>query len=37
MVLRVLDPSNETTPPLGVLAPRVASLAGATVGFISNG
>ncbi len=37
MVLQVLDPSNETTPPLGVLAPRVASLAGATVGFISNG
>ena len=37
MVLRVLDPTNETAPPLGTPAPRLASLAGATVGFISNG
>jgi hypothetical protein len=33
----VLDPTNETTPPLGQKAPRLASLAGAAVGFISNG
>lgn len=37
MVLQVLDPTNETAPPLGQPAPRLASLAGATVGFISNG
>ncbi len=37
MALQVLDPTNETTPPLGHLAPRLASLAGKTVGFISNG
>jgi hypothetical protein len=37
MVLQVLDPTNETAPPLGQPAPRVASLAGKTVGFISNG
>jgi hypothetical protein len=37
MVLQVLDPTNETAPPLGEPAPRLASLAGATVGFISNG
>ena len=37
MVLRVLDPTNETTPPLGTPAPRPISLAGAIVGFISNG
>jgi hypothetical protein len=37
MVLQVLDPTNETAPPLGRPAPRLASLAGATVGFISNG
>jgi hypothetical protein len=33
----VLDPTNETAPPLGQPAPRLASLAGKTVGFISNG
>ena len=37
MVLQVLDPTNETTPPVGLRAPRLASLAGKTVGFISNG
>jgi hypothetical protein len=37
MVLQVLDPTNETAPPLGQPAPRLVSLAGATVGFISNG
>ena len=37
MALQVLDPTNETAPPLGEPAPRRASLAGKTVGFISNG
>jgi hypothetical protein len=37
MVLQVLDPTNETAPPVGKRAPRPASLAGKTVGFISNG
>jgi len=37
MALRVLDPTNETVAPLGQPAPRLASLAGKTVGFISNG
>ena len=37
MTLRILDPTNETAPPQGQLAPRPASLAGKTVGFISNG
>jgi hypothetical protein len=37
MALQVLDPTNETAPPLGRTAPRMASLAGTTVGFISNG
>ena len=37
MVLQVLDPTNETVPPLGQVAPRLSSLAGKTVGFISNG
>ena len=37
MVLQVLDPTNETAPPLGQLAPRLNSLHGKTVGFISNG
>jgi hypothetical protein len=37
MPLQVLDPTNETVPPLGQPAPRLASLAGKTVGFISNG
>jgi hypothetical protein len=37
MALQVLDPTNETSPPLGQPAPRLASFAGKTVGFISNG
>jgi hypothetical protein len=37
MTLQVLDPTNETTPPIGRPAPRPVSLAGKTVGFISNG
>jgi len=37
MVLHVLDPTHEAAPPLGVLAPRLAGLAGARIGFISNG
>jgi hypothetical protein len=37
MVFQVLDPTNESTPPLGQLAPRPGSLRGKTVGFISNG
>jgi hypothetical protein len=37
MPLKVLDPTTETTPPLGQPSPRPASLAGKTVGFISNG
>jgi hypothetical protein len=37
MVLQVLDPTNETVPPLGETAPRPASLAGKTIGLVSNG
>jgi hypothetical protein len=37
MVLRVLDPTNETTPHSGARALRLDSLAGKTVGVISNG
>jgi hypothetical protein len=37
MVLQVLDPTNETAPQLGQPAPRPVSLAGKTVGVISNG
>ena len=37
MVFQVLDPTNETVPPIGQPAPRTASLAGRTVGIISNG
>lgn len=37
MPLLVLDPTNETAPPLGQPAPRLRSLAGKTVGIISNG
>ena len=36
-MIQVLDPTNETVPPLGQPAPRTASLSGKTVGFISNG
>ena len=37
MTIRVLDPTKETTVPLGTLAPRLVSLRRKTVGFISNG
>ena len=37
MAIEVLDPTNETAPPLGEPAPRLATLAGRTVGIISNG
>jgi hypothetical protein len=37
MDLRVLDPTNEAIPAVGQPAPRLADLAGKTVGFISNG
>ena len=37
MVLQVLDPTNETAPPMGQPASRPVSLAGKTVGVISNG
>jgi hypothetical protein len=37
MTFHVLDPTNESAPPLGQLAPRPISLRGKTVGFISNG
>ncbi len=37
MNFRVLDPTNEKAAPLGQLAPRLDTLEGKTVGFISNG
>ena len=37
MTIRVLDPTPEKTAPVGQLAPRLATLQGATIGFISNG
>src|ERR1700727_1116385 len=37
MVFEVLDPTRESSPPLGKLAPRPMSLRGTRVGFISNG
>jgi len=37
MTLRVLDPTNERVAALGTLAPRLVTLKGKTVGFISNG
>ena len=37
MALEVLDPTNEAAPAMGMMAPRRPSLAGKTVGFISNG
>jgi hypothetical protein len=37
MSFQVLDPTNESAPPLGALAARPDSLRGTTVGFISNG
>lgn len=37
MTFRVLDPTPEKTPPRGQKAPRLDTLRGKTVGFISNG
>ena len=37
MDFEVLDPTNETIPPIGQPAPRLATLTGKTVGFLSNG
>ena len=37
MDLRVLDPTNEVIPPVGQPAPRLTTLAGKTIGLISNG
>ena len=37
MDLRVLDPTNEAVPPIGQPAPRLSTLSGKTIGFISNG
>jgi len=37
MTFRVLDPTPEKASPAGQLAPRLATLEGKTIGFISNG
>lgn len=37
MTIRVLDPTNEAKAATGQRAPRLPTLQGATVGFISNG
>lgn len=37
MTIRVLDPTPESEAPLGQRAPRLAGLAGTTIGFVSNG
>jgi hypothetical protein len=37
MTLQILDPTNETAPPIGELAPRPTGLSGKKIGFISNG
>jgi len=37
MTIRVLDPTNEAAPAAIALAPRLPTLAGMTVGIISNG
>ena len=37
MTFRVLDPTPEKAPPRGQKAPRLDTLKGKTVGFISNG
>ena len=37
MSFLVLDPTSEKAAPLGAAAPRLATLKGKTVGFISNG
>ena len=37
MRFQVLDPTSEAVPPVGEPAPRLDTLAGKTIGFISNG
>jgi hypothetical protein len=37
MTYVVLDPTNEAAPPVTQLAPRLPTLAGKKIGFISNG
>lgn len=37
MTIRVLDPTHEVRPPVDQPAPRLISLRGTTIGFISNG
>ena len=37
MSFQVLDPTPEKAPAVGQLAPRLPSLEGRTIGFISNG
>ena len=37
MIIRVLDPTTEKAAPLGRPAPRLDTLQGKTIGFISNG
>ncbi len=37
MIIRVLDPTTENAAPAGQPAPRLDTLKGKTVGFISNG
>jgi hypothetical protein len=37
MAFRVLDPTPEKVPPRGQRAPRLDTLKGKTIGFISNG
>ena len=37
MIFRVLDPTTEKAAPLGQPAPRLDTLRGKTIGFISNG
>ena len=37
MNFQVLDPTPEKAPPVGKLAPRLDTLKGKTIGFISNG
>lgn len=37
MTIQVLDPSSEANVEIGTLAPRLTSLRGKTIGFISNG
>ena len=36
-ILHILDPTHEERPEIRELAPRLATLRGGTVGFVSNG